>query len=73
MLPKKLKIEIERFQEGITARVSDIDGSNEVKKLAAIGNERICVGSVLWPDVQDALDQTDTDKVVINLEISESK
>lgn len=66
---KKVKIEVEQFDNGITARWEDIDGAVDPEKsLGVKGNEAVCIGKQIWSDIHEILATQPTDKVIINIQ-----
>ena len=66
---KKAEIEVEEFENGITARWSDTDGAYDpTKSLAIKGNEAECIGECIWGDVREILSNTNTDKVIVKVQ-----
>lgn len=66
---KKVKIVVERFDQGITTRWYDTNASSaDTNSLAVNGNEHIIIGEDVWSDVSEIMDREATDKVVINIE-----
>lgn len=65
----KVKIEVERFDEGITTRWYDVSGEEaSTKSLATNGREHAIIGQDIWTDVTEIMDKELTDKVVIRIE-----
>lgn len=65
---KKATIEVEQFDNGITARWEDSDGNyNSNKSLASNGREAECIGKHLWADIKEILSNP-TDKVIVKIE-----
>ena len=66
---KEVKIEIEEFDNGITARWEDGKGDVEPKKsLATKGDEGRVIGKQIWSDVHEILTTQPTDKVIIKVQ-----
>jgi hypothetical protein len=66
---KEAKIEIEQFDNGITARWEDADGNYDpTKSLAEKGKEAECIGKEIWGDVREILSTQPTDKVIIKVQ-----
>lgn len=64
----KAKIEIEQFDNGVTMRYYDVEDVNQEKKTMAVnGREATSVGSIVWPDIAEALSNADG-KVVVHIE-----
>lgn len=63
---KKVKIVVERFDQGITTRW--YAPGEETKNLAANGDEHIVIGQDVWSDVCEIMDREQTDKVLVRIE-----
>lgn len=66
---KKVKIVVERFDQGITTRWYDTNAASaDSKNLAVNGNEHIIIGEEVWSDVSEVMNREAVDEVVINIE-----
>lgn len=61
----KAEIVVEKFNEGITTRWSNTEGTEpETKCLAPEGDEAACIGNELWRDICSI----DSEKVLVKIE-----
>lgn len=68
-MTKEAKIEIEEFDNGITARWEDVSGNVESQKSLAIkGDEARVIGKLIWADVNEILATQPTDKMIIKVQ-----
>ena len=66
---KKAEINIEQFDNGITARWSDVEGEVESQKTLAVkGDEARCIGRLVWGDLKEILSTNPTDNVTIKIQ-----
>ena len=70
---QKSKMVVEKFDRGITIRWSDAEG-NELpsKTLAVNGQEAMALGGEIWKDIQSLFESTQCDKVLVNVELSQT-
>ena len=68
-MTKEAKIEIEEFDNGITARWEDVSGNVESQKSLAIkGDEARVIGKLIWEDIKGILATQPTDKMIIKIQ-----
>jgi len=68
---KKVDIMVERFREGATFRWNDSHCS--MKSLATAGQEPKSIGEIIWEDIKDIFDKTQSDDVIVSIEYNDMK
>jgi hypothetical protein len=65
----KAEIIVEKFDEGITLRWSEPNGTEQKKKsLASNGREHIVIGAEVWSDLQSIFEEKHSERVKMSIE-----
>ena len=66
---KNVELSVKQVSNGITLDWRDVDGEvDPISKVALDGTEASSIGNEVWGDILDALDHSDSKKVVVKME-----